>query len=342
MKAIVYNAPGELVLADRPVPEPGPDEVLLEVAHLGICGSDLLLWKGGLTRVKPPVVLGHEFCGTVVDANGADGVKEGQAVAVEPLLSCGRCRACRSGNTHVCQTLKLIGIDVDGAAASHVVVPAGGLHPLPENLSLRDAAITEPASVAVHMVRRAGVGIGDRILVLGGGPIGGLVAFVCHAAGAVDVVVSEPNGFRRELLGSLGLTSVDPTAGLVDRLLDRVDGEGFDVVFEESGAASALQDAVDMCRIRGTILLGGLPSAALPLAVAPSVMKELTLIGARVYESRDMDEALRLLSTGRIPAAGLITREVGLEEAIAGAYEPLRSSRDEMKILITPGAESRR
>src|SRR5690606_38916289 len=192
-------------------PVPGAGEVLVEVAHVGVCGSDLLIWEGGLSRVRPPVVLGHEFCGTVVDANGAPGVRAGDRVAVEPLLTCGRCHPCRNGAAHVCRALRLIGIDVDGAAARLVRVSADRLHRLPDGLPLRDAALTEPTSVAVHMVRRAGVSFGDTVAVLGGGPVGALVAIVARYAGAARVVVSEPNPARRAILAGLGMEVFDPS-----------------------------------------------------------------------------------------------------------------------------------
>jgi (R,R)-butanediol dehydrogenase / meso-butanediol dehydrogenase / diacetyl reductase len=336
MHAIVYKGPGELALDDRPVPVPDAGEVLVEVAHIGICGSDLLIWKGGLTRIKPPVVMGHEFCGTVVDPNGCAGVWEGQRVAVEPLINCGTCWACRHGEYHVCRSLRLIGADVDGAATHYVAVPSHRLHPLPEGLSMRAAALTEPTAVAVHMARRAGLGFGDRVLALGGGPIGALVAWVAKAAGAGDLVVTEPNAYRRDLLNRLGIETIDPTATEPSTLLDRTDGEGFDIVFELAGVEQTMLSATELARVRGTILLGGIPSKPLPTAVASAVIREQTLLGSRVYQSRDMDDALALLAAGHIPADEVITREVGLDEAIARAYEALRSNRDEMKILITP------
>lgn len=339
MKAVVYAAQDELRLADVPVPRPDPEEVLVEVGHVGICGSDLLVWEGGLDRVRPPVVLGHEFCGTVVDANGCAGVRDGQRVAVEPLLSCGQCLACRAGHGHVCRTLRVIGVDVDGAAARYVKVPASRLHTIPDGVSLRDAALTEPTSVAVHMVRRSGVAAGDRVLVLGGGPIGVLVALVARTNGVGDLVVSEPNPRRRDRLAGFGIDTFDPGAAGVETLLDRTDDEGFDVVFEVAGVAATLAAAPHLARVRGTILLGGLPHHPVAAPFATAVMREQHLLGSRVYESRDMADAIELIAAGRIPVADLVTREVALTDAIPEAYEVLRAGRDELKILVTPGQD---
>lgn len=334
MKAIVYKGPGQLELTERPVPSLHPGHVLVKVFYIGVCGTDLLIWKGGLPRIIPPVVLGHEFSGTVVDPNGVAGVSEGDPVVIEPLLSCGTCWACRHGHPHVCRSLRLIGIDVDGAAAEYVSVPAEKLHPTPQGLSLRDAALAEPLSVAVHMVRRSAAGLGDRVIILGGGPIGALVAFVCRDAGVAEVVVSEPNESRRGLLASMGLEALDLGDDLTT-VLDRTDGEGFDVVFELAGVEATMLQATDLARVRGTILLGALPGAPLGARVASAVTKEQNLTGSRVYESRDMEHALRILAAGRVPSEELVTREVDLTEAIPRAYEALRTRRDEMKILLT-------
>ncbi|WP_162606291.1 zinc-dependent alcohol dehydrogenase [Jiangella asiatica] len=349
MEAVVYTGPGELSVADRPAPRPGPGEVVVDVSHVGICGSDLLIWAGGLDRVRPPVVLGHEFSGVVTDPNGCPGVAAGDRVVVEPLLACGECGACQAGQRHVCRRLRLIGIDVDGAAAAYVAVPAARLHRVPDRLSLRDAALAEPTAVAVHMVRRAGVGVADRVLVVGGGPIGALVAAVCRVAGAATLVVSEPNTYRREFLADLGFCTHDPAAqpgGADLAALAGGDGDGrdaagravdgFDVAFELTGVPAGLAAAVGATATHGTVLLGGLPHGPVPVQVAEAVFKELSLVGSRVYTSADMADAVGLIASGAVPAGRLVTREVALPDAVDGAYESLRAGRDDMKILITP------
>lgn len=171
MQAIVYEGPDSLSVSERPRPSPEQGEFLVKVAYFGICGTDLLLWNGGLPRIEPPVIVGHEFCGTVEEGYPGHEISVGQKVAIEPLLNCGSCRACRAGHYHVCRNLRVIGVDVDGGAATYVAVPTACLHPLPSSLSLRTAVLTEPLSVAVHMVKRAGVQVGDEVLILGGGPL---------------------------------------------------------------------------------------------------------------------------------------------------------------------------
>ena len=337
MKSVRYTAPHELTLADVPEPTPGPGEVLVEVAALGICGSDLLLWEGGFSRVTPPVTVGHEFSGTIADANGAPGLADGDRVVIEPLLNCGECAPCLRGDYNVCVRLRLIGIDVDGAAAHHVVAPARTVHRIPDGLDLRHAALAEPLAVALHMTARSTITADDEAFVVGGGPIGALVACVLRVRGVRRIVVSEPNAARRSLLDGLGFETFDPITGDLDALIATAQRDGFDVSFELTGVPVALGTAARATRIQGTILLGGIPHVDPPFPGAVAVLKELTLHGARTYRSDNVQEAIRLLAEGAIPAESLITSTVPLEHGIDSAFEVLKNSRDEMKILITVG-----
>lgn len=335
MQAVVYEGPDSLSISERPRPSPEQDEVLVEVGYFGICGTDLLLWKGGLPRVEPPVILGHEFCGTVVEDDPGHEMLAGQKVAIEPLLNCGLCRACRTGNYHVCRNLRVIGVDVDGGAAPYVTVPTACLHPLPPSLSLRTAVLTEPLSVAVHMVKRASVQVGDEVLILGGGPIGALVALVAGISGAGSVLVSEPQPARREVLGKLGIETLDPgSVELTEVVTDRTGGEGVDVVFELSGADPAIAAAPLLAGVRGTVLLGAIIGHSPAVSLATVTLREQTLLGARVYQSRDMDDAIRILDEGRIPAETIITHEMPLKDSLSEGFEVLRSGSDAMKIVI--------
>jgi 2-desacetyl-2-hydroxyethyl bacteriochlorophyllide A dehydrogenase len=309
--------------------------VLVEVAYLGICGSDLLLWDGGLSRVTPPVTVGHEFSGTVVERGEGVDIPLGTRVAVEPLITCGECAPCLRGDENICARLGLIGIDVDGAAAEFVVASAARVHPIPDDLGLREAALAEPTAVACHMVERAGVTDASTVLIVGGGPIGALVAFVARARGASRVIVSEPSPERRGLLGDLGLETVDPLARSVTALAEELP-RGFTVAFELTGVAAGLQAAIDATAPGGTVLLGGIPHGEVAVNTAPAVLKELHLLGARVYRSEDVRHAIVLLASGAVPADRLITRVVSLEDSLAGAYERLRTVRTDMKILIEP------
>jgi 2-desacetyl-2-hydroxyethyl bacteriochlorophyllide A dehydrogenase len=289
-----------------------------------------------MSAVRPPVVVGHELVGEVVE-DTTGWLAAGQRVAVEPLLVCGSCRACRAGASHVCRNLRVQGVHANGGAAEFLATPTTRLHPIPDGLSWEAAACTEPASVAVHMVRRAGVEVGDTVLVLGGGPIGFLVASVARAAGARRVLVSEVSQPRLELCRQSGIETID--AGRDDPIAvirDLTDDEGADVVCEAVGHPATVAQMVAACRVRGRILVGGIGGAPPPVDLASVVFKELTLVGSRVYESRDMATALSLLGSGALKVDGLVTRTVPLEHAVVDGYQRLRDSRDEMKVLLAP------
>lgn len=336
MRALVYIGPEQLELEEMATPVPEPGEALVKIRYAGICGTDLHLWHGEMSAVRPPVVVGHELVGEVVeDTTGR--LAAGQRVAIEPLLVCGACRACREGASHVCRNLRVQGVHANGGAAEFLCTPTTRLHPIPDGLSWEAAACTEPASVAVHMVRRAGVELGGTVLVLGGGPIGFLVASVARAAGARRVLVSEVSQPRLALCRQAGIEAID--AGQADPVAvirDLTDGEGADVVVEAVGHPATVSQMVAACRVRGRILVGGIGGAPSPVDLASVVFKELTLVGSRVYESRDMATALSLLGSGALNVDGLVTRTVPLENAVVDGYQRLRDSRDEMKVLLAP------
>ncbi len=337
MKTITYRGPDDLAVVERPLPVPRMGEALLEVAALGICGSDLLLWSGGFDRVAPPVVVGHEFSATVLDANGGS-VPAGTRVVVEPLLNCGTCPPCRRGDYNVCVRLRLLGIDVDGGGARLVAAPFDRLHSIPDTLDLRTAALAEQTAVALHMWERSGARRGDSVFIAGGGPIGALVAAVSRAKGARQVVISELNESRRHLLGEMGFQTFDPVGHDLRQIIEPLDSDGFDVAFELTGVAAGLHAAVDTVRIQGTVLLGGIPHSDLPFPGATAVLKELALRGARTYRSGNVEEAIQLLAAGAVDRR-LVTRVVPLEKAVVDAFEVLKTARDEMKILVDVGGD---
>ena len=336
MKALVYLGPDQLELENRPTPTPKDGEALVRIRYAGICGTDLHLWHGEMTTVNPPVVVGHELVGEVVtDTTGQ--YAAGQRVAIEPLLVCGVCLACRSGASHVCRNLKVQGVHADGGAAEMLCTPTTRLHALPDGLSWEAAGCTEPTSVAVHMVRRAGIQLGDTVLVLGGGPIGFLVANVARAAGARRVLISEVSKPRLALAESAGIETIDASkADPIAVIRDVTNGEGADVVVEAVGHPATVAQMTGACRVQGTILIGGIGGEKPPVDLANVVFKELNLIGSRVYASRDMATAIQLLGSGAIDVSGLVTRTVPLENAVVDGYERLRDSRDEMKVLLAP------
>jgi (R,R)-butanediol dehydrogenase / meso-butanediol dehydrogenase / diacetyl reductase len=333
--AVRYTSARTLDTAPATAPEPGPGEVELAPAYVGICGTDLHIFHGDMdARVAAPAVLGHEMAGRIVRVGtGVEGWRPGDAVTVMPLRWDDTCPACRAGHQHICQHLDFIGIDSPGAMQQRWTVPASTLIRLPGTLPLDQAALVEPTAVAVHDVGRAAVKDGEKVVVVGGGPVGILIALVARAAGA-EVRVVELNAHRRLLAEELGLSTWDPATADITALVQQWTGEaGADVAFEVSGAAGGVDTAVDVLGVRGRLCLVAIHPRPREINLHRFFWRELTLVGARLYDRGDFERAVALVADGTIPAQRLITKIVPLTEAPA-AFEALESGGDVMKILV--------
>ena len=333
--AVHYTAARTLTTGAAATAAPGPGEVELAPAYVGICGTDLHIFHGDMdARVKAPAVIGHEMSGRVVRLGpGVEGFAPGDPVTVMPLRWDGTCPACRRGNSHVCQNLDFIGIDSPGAMQQRWTVPAATLVRLPESLPLDRAALVEPTAVAVHDVGRAGVREGERVVVVGGGPVGVLIALVAQAAGGAVRVV-EPSPHRRRVAGELGLSTWDPAAVDVSELVeDWTEGAGAEVAFEVSGAEAGVRTAVDSLAVRGRLCLVAIHPRPREVNLHRFFWRELTLIGARLYDRADFETAVRLIAEDTIPAEQLISKVVPLAEA-PSAFEALEGGGDVMKVLL--------
>jgi (R,R)-butanediol dehydrogenase / meso-butanediol dehydrogenase / diacetyl reductase len=319
-------------LAPRP---PGPGEVQLAVAYVGICGTDVHIKHGAMDgRVGIPEVIGHEMSGTVAAlGDGVGAWRPGDRVTVMPLDWCGRCHACRAGHQHVCQNLIFVGIDAPGAMQQIWTVPERLLVRLPAEMELERAALTEPTAVAVHDVRRGGVKRGDRVLVVGGGPIGLLIGCVA-ALQRANVVISEPSAFRRSVAEQIGLRAIDPAAGdLETEVREWTGGAGADVAFEVSGSAAGLRNATQVLRVRGRLVVVAIHPQPVAVDLFRVFWRELELAGARVYERRDFERAVELLAAGALPTARLISDTLPLERT-AEAFSRLERGAEVVKVLI--------
>ncbi|KAK1176786.1 alcohol dehydrogenase catalytic domain-containing protein [Streptomyces sp. NBS 14/10] len=333
--AVRYTTARTLDTAPALTSPPGPGEVELAPAYVGICGTDLHIFHGDMdARVRMPAVLGHEMSGRVIRV-GADveGWAPGDAVTVMPLRWDNTCPACLRGHQHVCQHLDFIGIDSPGAMQQRWTVPASTLVRLPDALALDRAALVEPTAVAVHDVGRAAVCAGEKVVVVGGGPVGILIALVARAVGA-DVRVVELSAHRRLLADELGLVTWDPMAADVPELVQEWTGEaGADVAFEVSGAAAGVDTAVDVLGVRGRLCLVAIHPRPREINLHRFFWRELTLVGARLYDRSDFERAVALVADGTIPAERLISKVVPLMQAPA-AFEALEGGGDVMKILV--------
>jgi (R,R)-butanediol dehydrogenase / meso-butanediol dehydrogenase / diacetyl reductase len=333
MRASVYEGARRFATIRAPVPTPAPEEALLRVRRVGICGTDLHIYQGHLDhRVPRGGVIGHETLAEVVTAPADSGFVEQDRVVVEPLSVCGDCRACRMDASYLCYRLRVLGVELPGGMQEYWAVPAARLLRVPDVLDDDRAALIEPLAVAVHDVRRAGVTAGDRVLVVGGGPIGALVAMVCRDRGA-DVVTTEVNRFRLDLLKRLGLETAGPDTDVRTLVRDWTDGAGVDVAFEVTGSASAMRTVTDVVRVWGTVSIVGIHAEPVPIDLYGMFARELTMHGSRLYTRADWEEALRLAAAGAVTLAPLVSRRIPLEE-LGAAMEATLGGAPVMKVLV--------
>jgi len=336
MRAAFYEGREKIRIGDCAPVAPGEGQVQIRVSHCGICGTDLHVFHGKMDhRVTFPQVIGHEMSGTITaTGTGVAGWAAGDRITVRPLDPCGSCPACRAGHSHICQKLKFIGIDAPGAMQGLWTVPAHTLHRLPDNLSLEQGALIEPIAVACHDVRLGAVRQGDFAVVLGGGPIGVLVASVAKNEGA-RVIVSEVNPFRLALAASLGLEAVNPReTDLVKLVNAETGGAGADVVFEVSGSAAGAEMMTRLPRTRGRVVVVAVFPDPPKVDLFQFFWRELKLCGVRVYEPEDFEKAIMIAAAGRLPMDRLVTNVVPLE-GLAPAFRQLESRGEVMKILVT-------
>ncbi len=330
-------------IEERPVPEVGPNDVLLEVSHCGICGSDLHFVIEGWGQ--PGSVEGHEWSGRVI-AVGSDVTqwKVGDAAVGGPSPRCGKCEACLAGRPSLCATRGTPGGagHNDGAFAEYILSTEAGIRRMPEGMSMRVAALAEPLAVALHGLTRGGVAAGQRVLVTGAGPIGTLSVAAARARGVTDVVVSEPHPKRRELAERLGATVVGPDELVSPPSPGDVVDEPFDVALECSGNARAMESALSQLKRGGTLVLVGAGMHRPKFDNNRILLNELVITGAFIYDADGFDRALELLADPGFPSDTLIEPDdVPLDE-ILEAITGLHDGDLAAKVMIVPNrGESR-
>ncbi len=312
MPAAVFMGLRDVVVEELPIPQPGPDELLLEVSHCGICGSDLhfLLEWGGRTGV----VEGHEFSGTVVAVGSAvEGWQVGDRAIGGPGARCGECEYCRANRPSLCSGRGRVGTGEStwqGAFARFKTTEAAQALKVPDNLSLKHAALTEPLAVALHGITRGGgARSGTRWLVTGGGPIGFLSVAALKAMGVDDIVVSEPKERRRALCEKLGARTVTPDELVAPQWPHDVVDEPFDVALECSGNGHAMASALAQLKRAGTLVLVGAGAARPKFDPNRILLNELVVTGAYVYDHDGFPRALELLASAKLPNDLLVEQE---------------------------------
>lgn len=332
---------------DRP-PIPGPGHAVIEVDYCGLCGTDLHEYAHGpnmirqkphpLSGSEPPVTLGHEFSGTIAALGDEDSeFSVGDRVTVDPCLLCGECFWCRTGDYHICSKGGSLGLAADGGFAEYVSVPSYQLQAVPDGVDLAQAAVAEPIAVGLHSATRGGIGPGDRVLILGAGPIGIAALMGAIVAGAGAVYVSEPNAARAEEARQFGATEVfDPQVTDVRREVFLKTGRiGPDVVIDGTGIPALIAEAVRTARRGGTVVMTGISDKEVPIDLRQVVLMERNIRGSLGY-NYDIPRALELIANGRLDVSGFATDTRPLS-AGPELFKELTADRGHhLKVLLSP------
>jgi (R,R)-butanediol dehydrogenase / meso-butanediol dehydrogenase / diacetyl reductase len=334
MKGAYYVGKGAFEVREGEIVRPAPGQVRVEVAYCGVCGSDLHVFRGHLdNRVRAPQVIGHEASGTVAEVgDGVEGFAAGDRVVVRPV-DYGPPDPVDNGYPTLGKHMRLIGMEVPGALQGSWTVPAHALHHLPDDVSLRQGALVEPIAVACHVMRIGEVKAGEKAVVIGGGPIGLLVALVARHNGA-QVILSEVNDHRVDFASSFGLATTNPKREDLDDVVRRFSGGAYaDVVFEASGTAAGAAAMMGLARVHGRVVVVGMHPEPREVDLLRVFARELRVFGARIYEPVDFEEAIALVREGSIPFERLVTEVAPLDD-VQRVFETLDASPEGMKFLI--------
>ena len=329
MRASRLHGIRDLRLEDLPRPTPGPGEVLLKVASVGTCGSDVHYYVDGRIGdqvVTAPIIMGHEFSAWVAELGaGAEGLEIGQLVAVEPAIHCGECESCQHGHPNLCPDVRFCGTPpVDGVFAEYTVMPAENCFPLPPGFGSVEGAMLEPLGTAIHTVGLAHLRPGQTVAVLGAGPIGLLIAAVARASGASAVYVTEPLAYRRQFaldyVADAVLNPYDAETDAIAEIMRLTNGRGVDVAFEAAGASETPNQAASLVRPGGKVIIVGIPSEdTMTFTASTTRRKGLTIKLVRRMKHA-YPRAIRMVQTGMVDVKRLATHTFPLER-IAEAFE---------------------
>lgn len=317
MKANVLTDWQHLEMKEVPDPKLGKGQVLIEVKLAGVCGSDVTVYNHKHLTATVPRIMCHEILGVVREINADEPVsyKVGDRVTVHPLGNCGKCDACRAGNFHVCRNLRIMGLHMEGGFCEYVAADCERVFKVDEAIPDRVAILTEPLAVGFHACARAGLEPGDKVFIIGGGPIGILTGVCASYFGASCVVVSEINPERVKLAESFGFETINPAnTDVMEAVQKYTGGVGFDKVFEASGSAAGALTVANVCKISGTVVPIGIPAEPRSYETVKIVLKEISIVGSRVHRLRDFARTVEMIDKLHKAAA------FPLESMIAGEY----------------------
>jgi L-iditol 2-dehydrogenase len=338
MLQAVMTQPGVIEFRDIPRPAAGPGQVLVRMRRIGVCGSDIHVYHGTHPYTGYPVVQGHEVAGIVAETGaGVTGLAPGDLVTFTPQVTCGECYPCRHGMYHICESLKVMGFQTGGAAQEYFPVDAGKILKLPANVSLDQAAMVEPISVAVHALRRGGDVAGKRVLVLGAGTIGNLVAQVARASGAAAVMVSDISDYKLEKARACGIDfAVNPRREeLAAAILRGFGPDRADLILECVGAQETIAQAIATARKGTTVVVVGVFGQKPTVDMGLVQDRELNLVGSLMYQREDYKRAIELVAAAKLHLEPMVTHRFPFREYPA-AYRAIEDAHgNSMKVMIT-------
>lgn len=343
MRVLVLEDWWKLVVAERPDPVPAGHQVLLEIHATGICGSDIHGFTGATGRRQVGQVMGHETVGRVLalgDGVGPEyGLEVGTVATVNPVVNCGRCDQCRAGAEQACPDKSVIGVDptVSSAFADKMLAPAANVIPLPAAMPIDYGALIEPLSVGYHAVRRGRIGPGDRVLVIGGGPVGQACVLAAKREGARQVVVSEPNPGRRALNEKLGAVTVDLTTAEAAAVTDAL-GAPPAVVVDAVGSGASLDSAFRAAAPGSVIVLVGMGEAELPVRAYEISTRERSVVGSFCYSHQEFSATAAWVGTAPAELGLLIEGRVDLTGSSDAFTSLARGDNPASKVLVLPQA----
>ena len=337
MRAVIFPTPGELEVVERETPSALEWHVVVRVQACGVCGTDLHIYQGEFPA-RFPLIPGHEFAGVVEEAGqSVASLRSGDRVVIDPNLSCGTCRPCQRGLTHLCRNLISFGVTNDGGFATHCALPARQCYKMPAAMPFEVAAMTEPVACCVHGIERAQIRPGEVVLLIGAGLIGLVLLQLALMRGVAMAIVSEPAAEKRELASSFGAAlTVDPTTGdLTEAVMKATDGSGADVVIDCAGGPATSQQAFGLAAEGGRVLLFGVAAPDAEIKVRPYDIyaKEITITGSFINPFTH-GAALALLASGRIRVSEIISHRLTLAQ-VPQAFE-LLEAHQARKIIIEP------
>lgn len=339
MRQVIFEAAHRIAVRDVERPVPGAGEALVGSVAVGVCGSDLHALDGSHPWIDLPVVPGHEAAGVVAAVGeGVTAWAPGDRVLLEPNLVCGRCARCRSGRYNLCARLEVVGCQTVGALAEAFVAPADRLHRIPEAMDMTAAALVEPLSTATHAVRLAGDLAGRAVVVLGAGSIGLLTALAARAAGATQVVATDPVAAKRERALRLGASlAFDPSAADVAGQIRRRLGDRPDVVFDCVANQASTDQSVALAVKGGTVVVVGVPRGPVSIDLPVIQDAEIRVQGTAMYIDRDVHRAIELIQAGVVRAADVVTGHFALEDVEAAFAAAASGAHVKVHIDVAPG-----